>query len=318
MFDDSVQVRMITPEELTEELRQSIKDSSEPLLRCGGLLYADIGSAVLCCPDNPAGYALFEMVLRSKRSGAKQPDTPETLMRSILLDEHSNPDSVQFRKCRIKPDEKRCVAVLRSSVEQKQDLYTLFTSLAPAEKDDIAVSVDEQTVAVVKCMKNQTEEELAEYTEAVLGTMESEGITGINAGIGRVADHCSALRRSYCEALDAINIGLRYRCRNHVFNFAELGLERILDCIPPEQKKEIRQSMFGDFTSERLSDEMIETASVFFQNDLNLTAASRQLFVHRNTLNYRLDKIRKDFGLDLRSFSDAMVFKIVTGIPDEK
>ncbi len=66
-----------------------------------------------------------------------------------------------------------------------------------------------------------------------------------------------------------------------------------------------------------MPDELLETVRVFFRNDLNLTAASRELFVHRNTLNYRLDKIRKETGLDLRSFRDAVIFQILSGIPDE-
>ena len=70
----------------------------------------------------------------------------------------------------------------------------------------------------------------------------------------------------------------------------------------------------GNQSENRLSEETLETVRVFFQNDLNLTAASKQLYIHRNTLNYRLDKIRKDFGLDLRSFQDAVIFRVISEI----
>ena len=111
---------------------------------------------------------------------------------------------------------------------------------------------------------------------------------------------------------------MRFSAKESVFMYRKQMLERIIDSIPKEKKKEIRNSFFQNQPGGCLSGELMETVQVFFQNDLNLTAASRQLFIHRNTLNYRLDKIKKIYGLDLRSFSDAAVFKVLLDIPDEQ
>ena len=95
-------------------------------------------------------------------------------------------------------------------------------------------------------------------------------------------------------------------------------IERILNCIPKERAAEIRREYPNICSDDGLTDEIRETVSVFFRNDLNLTAASKQLFIHRNTLNYRLDKIRRETGLDLRSFHDAVIFRILSGLAEKK
>jgi carbohydrate diacid regulator len=147
--------------------------------------------------------------------------------------------------------------------------------------------------------------------------MEDEGVGDIHAGIGRECKELTELRASYLEGLHSIDLGLRYRHQDHVFVYEKQMIERIVDLIPQEKKSDILQMFFKDASEDLLSDEIQTTVRVFFQNDLNLTAASKQLFIHRNTLNYRLDKIKKDFGLDLRSFQDAVVFRIISEIANE-
>ena len=122
------------------------------------------------------------------------------------------------------------------------------------------------------------------------------------------------IRTSYMEAESALKLGMRYHRQEHVFIYEEQTLERIVDSIPEDQKEEILKLFFGTDSEHGLSDEMLETVRVFFRNDLNLTAASKQRFIHRNTLNYRLDKIKKDYGLDLRSFQDAVIFRVISEI----
>ena len=130
--------------------------------------------------------------------------------------------------------------------------------------------------------------------------------------IGRGYSDMTGIRSSYQEASQALETGIRHHSMDHVFSFAAQTMERIVDSIPEKRKKSILQTLFEGRDINRLPDEMMETVQVFFRNDLNLTAASKQLYIHRNTLNYRLDKIRKDYGLDLRCFQDAVIFRIVS------
>ena len=147
---------------------------------------------------------------------------------------------------------------------------------------------------------------------------ETEGIPGISAGIGSIMSDPGLLRISYGEAKQALALGWKYHVDERVFVFSCQTLERIIDSIPTRTKEEIRQSVFCNGSSEILTEEMLDTVRVFFRSDLNLTAAARQLFIHRNTLNYRLDKIKKAFGLDLRTFQDAVVFKLISEFPDRQ
>ena len=185
------------------------------------------------------------------------------------------------------------------------------------EEDDTAVPVDYHTVAFIRNTTDRSVQDLTEYTYAVIGSMEDEGISGIRAGTGMETPDLAGLRQSYLQALEALSTGIKYRGQDSVYLYAEQTLERIVDSIPPDRRKEIRDRFLHSASAGLLSSEMLETVRVFFRNDLNLTAASKQLFIHRNTLNYRLDKIRKDTGLDLRHFQDAVVFRIVIEIPEE-
>ena len=174
-----------------------------------------------------------------------------------------------------------------------------------------------QRMSVIRQFNHSSEGELAEFCNAVIDTLETEGIVGLKAGIGMEVFDVQGLRDSYLQGLDALALGRKYFSREPVYVYHHQTLERIIDCIPPEKQREIRQQALRNRTYGKLSDEMLETVRVFFQNDLNLTAASRQLFIHRNTLNYRLDKIRKETGLDLRLFRDAVVFCVISALRDE-
>ena len=227
------------------------------------------------------------------------------------------PDQDVLKKNRIDLNEPRRVIAFRCFVPMEKDLLSVFRDIAPMEPGDIMIPADFHTVAFIKEQKMHSKDELTDYAEAVIGTMESEGITGIKAGIGNEASGPESLRDSLREGLGAISGGMKYHSRDNVYVFEDQMLDRILDSIPRDARTEIRKSLFRSGPSGSLSDEMLETVRVFFQNDLNLTAASRQLFIHRNTLNYRLDKIKKETGLDLRSFEDAVIFRIISGIPAE-
>ena len=167
-------------------------------------------------------------------------------------------------------------------------------------------------LALVKETEFRSEEEIAEYAAAVIDTMASEGFTDLQAGIGTEAESLSELHRSYKEAREALLTGgTGEKACGSLFRYSEQKLQRIIDMIPPEGRKKILDEYRTKFDEAAFSDEMLETVRVFFEHDLSITSASRELFIHRNTLNYRLDKIRRDTGLDLRHFHDAVVFRLI-------
>ena len=314
MTDKTVQITVCCPEDLPDEI-QCFPGAKNQIIKHNGSIYLLSGHAVYSCPDDADGNELIYNLFLSIKGHAPDAGSREEIFYRILYEPEYVPDQILLKKHRIDPNQKRQIVVFRSYTSINKDMDTLFSEIAPMEPGDISVPVDYHTVALIKSLKYQTEEDLREYTEAVIGTMEDEGISGIKAGIGKAGMDSDALRDSFREALDALSVGIISHNRDNVFLYSRQTLDRILSSIPDEKMRHIRKSLFSNCTGGRLSDEMLETVRVFFQNDLNLTAASKQLFIHRNTLKYRLDKIKKETGLDLRSFEDAVIFRIVSAFP---
>ena len=317
MNGKKVQAELMCLDDLPEDFRGILASSAGCLIRKDGKIYCLSGHTVICCPDDPAGKELLYAFAGNGKGTVSGPGGAAELFARILNDECYTPDQALIRACKINPSASFCTVMFRSVASLETDLFTLVSTMAALEQGDILVPMEYRTVALIREQKDQTKEELKDFAEAVIGTMEDEGITGIRAGIGRIADGITELHRSCREGMSAISLGNRFHSRERVFLYSDLALERIMDSISAERKKEIRKEYFGQGAARWLSDDILETVRVFFRNDLNLTAASKQLFIHRNTLNYRLDKIRKETGLDLRSFQDAVIFKILTEMPDD-
>jgi len=313
----TVKTEIIHPEDLPEQLLEKITDEPEHFCKQNDFLYLMLNGVILRCPDNSEGQELISSVMRKNRQTENRLLDTRDLYERILNDPFFVPDPSLSAGNGLNNTKYRCVTVFRAYSALEKDLHSLFLSIAPVEKDDIIISTDYQTVAFIKTISDTYTDELAEYTDALIGSMETEGIAGIKAGIGCIVSDIRNLRDSFLDGYRALSLGIRYHPDEHVFIYHKMMLERIVDSIPQNRRKEIRERFFRIGKEGALSEELIETVRVFFQNDLNLTAASRQMFIHRNTLNYRLDKIKKEFGLDLRSFQDAVIFKIISEIPEK-
>ena len=317
METDIIYPQICCPVDLSDEIRKQLAAAPDHSCAADGMIYLMIDRSFFCFPDNDAGKALAAAVAQKQKDSFSRPQTRNELYIRILEDPHYQPDQALLRQYGIRKNSTRCTAVFRSYSPIETDLYTILSAMAPVEKGDVIIPTEYQSAVLIKDPDGQNEEEITEFIEAVIGTMEAEGIDDIRAGIGREYPDISGIRRSYLEGKQALQLGKKYRRQDHVYVYSKQTLERIVDSIPEEKKAEIRNAFFGNSAVTNLSEEMLETVRVFFRNDLNLTAASKQLFIHRNTLNYRLDKIKKDFGLDLRVFHDAVIFRVITEIAKE-
>ena len=313
MDGKTVKLKICCPEEIPDELRDDPGEQKR-IVRADGKVYLQAGHTILSCDDEQAGRELLYELFLAVRGKQTKTGEKETVFLRFLNDPADDPDSDTLRRYRIDLSARRRIVVFRSDASMEKDLTSALRELAPMEDGDILVPVDYHTAALIRELRFGAEDELKEYCEAVIGTMETEGITGIRAGIGNGAQDPETIRNSYREGLDALATGMKYHTRESVYLFSGQTLDRILDSIPQEARQRIGKELFPSRTDAVLTDEMMETVRVFFRNDLNLTAASRQLFIHRNTLNYRLDKIKKETGLDLRSFEDAVIFRIISGL----
>lgn len=302
-------------DELPDGLRRSLMVSPEHFILKDGSVYILQENKAIIVQDSEEGYELLHLLTGRKPAAAGVPSGREELFRRMLEDPEYFPEKQVLQQCNVNPYAGRRAVLFRLIHPAEKDFLSLFRSIAPLEDKDVVIRSGWSDILLIRETEGMTEEETAEYAEALIGTMESEGTDGIRAGIGQNAEDLYGLQESCRQAADALATGLRFHRNESVYIYSRLKLERILECISPEKRKEIGEILFPP-GAPPLSDEILETVRIFFQNDLNLTAASRQLFIHRNTLNYRLDKIKKDYGLDLRRFTDAAVFKIITELSD--
>ena len=318
MEKNTEEIQICHPSDLSDEIRNELASSREHFCIKGNRIFLQIDQSIFSLPNEPNAKKLVYSIDAKYEKQSLKPASYTEVIEKILKEPNYHPDPAILRAYGVRHNSKRCAAVLRAYSSLETDLRTVISSMAPLEHGDAVISIDYQTAVYIKELDHQSIEEMHEFFDALIGTLEFEGIVDIRAGIGCECDDLSDIRRSCNEGNDAIDTGIRFHKQDHIFVYSKQTLERIVSSIPEEKKELILSNFFGSKIENRLTEEMLETVRVFFHNDLNLTAASKQLYIHRNTLNYRLDKIRKDFGLDLRSFRDAVIFLVLTEIANEQ
>lgn len=209
-----------------------------------------------------------------------------------------------------------CIIVFRPEDNTSQPFLQTLRDLAPLEENDILAEDGAGRVLMIKA--GEDPEEIAEFALALIDTMQGETGLRLKAGISDVHHAPEEWPAGYREALEALQVGDRFHPKALVQVYAHQMLERMVEQIPPELRRGLRAQVFGEHPSDILTEETLETAESLFEADLNLSDAARQMFVHRNTLTYRLDRIKRETGLDLRVFRDAVIFRLLMTMPEEK
>ena len=186
---------------------------------------------------------------------------------------------------------------------------------ASGEKE-IVTAVDENSVVIVKELQGDAEDQFAEEEEVkksaakIIEYLKKEDIKDVRIACGAPVDEIKDVSRSYKEAKVALDVGGIFSPDRQVISYRELGIGRLIYQLPMPLCQMFIDEIFGDRDPEEFDEETVTTINKFFENSLNVSETSRQLFIHRNTLVYRLDKLQKNTGLDLRIFDDAITFKI--------
>ncbi len=191
---------------------------------------------------------------------------------------------------------------------------TSLNEFIPLSPGDLVVPVDNRNLLLLCNLKETERGDMEEYALALLDSIQMELGLSAQIGIGDEVASLDEVSKSYHQAWQAIQIGGVFRPDLQVFDYKSLLLERFLmECLKEEAKPYI-DLLFNKKTAKLFTEEMLDTIQIFLKNDLNLTDAARELYIHRNTLVYRLDKIQKVSGLDLRHFRDAMLFKLLNDL----
>ena len=185
-----------------------------------------------------------------------------------------------------------------------------------AVREAIAAGVDccgeNRVQELVKKLDEQGDyDDIDQLGQAIENTFMSEANHQVYIGIGEMKPTLGLLSESMREARRAIDVGRIYRKEEYVFIYRKMLIERFLADVPREMGQRYNSLLFNRKTARLFNDEMIHTIEKFFENSLNLSETARQLYIHRNTLIYRLDKVQRIIGLDLRAFDDAVTFKMM-------
>lgn len=171
--------------------------------------------------------------------------------------------------------------------------------------------MDESSVILIKALEpNTTHENLMDIANTIVGMMNTEAMMNVRVSFGTIVPELKDVSKSYKEAKMALDVGKIFYAERNVAAYSTLGIGRLIYQLPVNLCKIFIDEIFGENVPNDLDEETLTTINKFFENNLNVSETSRQLFVHRNTLVYRIEKIQKSTGLDLRNFDDALTFKI--------
>lgn len=305
MDPSSVKMDLMRLEDVPEAAAAGLKNAD--VVRHGGLIYIRAGSSVLRCEDGEAGAALIAALEARGKTRSGRKDDPWF---SVL---NGNSGGAGIRD-----QVRRCVILFEAIPGQEKPFgLEIWKDLAPVERGDAVTETEPGCIALIKQAEGHSDEEIAEFAAAVIETVETETGIQVQAGIGAFVRELAGLKESLRQARQAIETGRLFRPDGRVFCYHRQAMERMIGAVPEETRRQLRKEMLPPEAAKLLNPEMMETVSAFFRNDLNLSTTARELFIHRNTLIYRLDKIRKETGFDLRRFQDAAVFQMISRIPEE-
>ncbi len=208
-------------------------------------------------------------------------------------------------------DADRAVFALQYDEIRGVDVYDIINGIFPDNGKDFVIDLDNSMVAIVKEVKMGIDaNELEKIARQITDTVTSEAMVNIRLGVGTIATSIKDIAKSYKEARIALEVGKVFDGEKNIINYDNLGIARLIYQLPTTLCELFLSEVFKKDSIDSLDQETLYTIQKFFENNLNVSETSRQLYVHRNTLVYRLDKVRKMTGLDLRIFDHAIVFKV--------
>lgn len=218
---------------------------------------------------------------------------------------------VRAKELHFVTDEPRAVLLVRQTENSDVAAVEVIQRLFPDKQKDFVLNINEADVVVVKALPSAScPEEVLKIARGIEQALQDEmGIKTI-IGISTNAKHLRELADKYKEAQVAIDVGRIFESEKTIINYENLGLGRIIYQLPTTLCEMFLNEVFKKNPIETLDEDTLQTINCFFENNLNVSETSRKLYVHRNTLVYRLEKIKKLTGLDLREFDHAIVFKV--------
>lgn len=233
-------------------------------------------------------------------------------MQKLLLGDYTDVEAFnRARKLHISSSARRAVFLVETRQSKDEHALATIKNIFSARTHDFITSIDNRGIIVVRELTStETYDDLENIAHMLVDMLGTEAMTQAWVAYSNTANDLKDLSNAYKEARTALEIGKIFYAERNVFGYRTLGIGRLLYQLPVSICEMFIQEIFGDESLDSIDGETLAIIRTFFENNLNLSETSRQLYVHRNTLVYRFEKIQKKFGLDLRTFEDAMTFKL--------
>lgn len=215
------------------------------------------------------------------------------------------------KKLHIETIKPRVVLLLEIPCGKETYALEFLKGMFSPQSGDYVTAVDEQNIIVIKQLEDSTEyEAVNEIAENTVVLMNTEAMMNVKMAYGTIVQELKDVSKSYKEAKMALDVGKIFYAQKDVVAYNMLGIGRLIYQLPVNLCEMFIEEIFGDRIPDELDEETLTTVNMFLENNLNVSETARQLYVHRNTLLYRLEKLEKLTGLDIRIFDDALTLKI--------
>jgi carbohydrate diacid regulator len=254
-----------------------------------------------------ASFQIQNLLVAYKERYDKDNFIKNLLLDNLLLVDIYN----RAKKLHIETDVRRVVFIIETKNEKDVNALETVRGLFSGKTKDFITAVDEKNIILVKELKsNETYDDMHKTAKVILDMLNTEAMTKVHVAFGTIVNEIKDVSRSYKEAKMALDVGKIFYSGRNVVAYSNLGIGRLIYQLPMPLCKMFIKEIFDGKSPDEFDEETLTTINKFFENSLNVSETSRQLYIHRNTLVYRLDKLQKSTNLDLRVFEDAITFKI--------
>ena len=306
------------------EIRQGIKDElsfSSEFMPVNGYTYRYMGSGQKCeyivfveGEDKMAEKMskLLAVSLGNIKSLYDEKYDKGSFIKNIILDNILPSDIyIKSKELHFNTEEPRVVFLIKFFGKTDMMPFEMLQNMFPDKSRDYVISVGEHDIVLVKELKPGVDtKEIEEMAVNISDTISTEFYAKVVIGISTVVENIKDLAKAYQEAQVALEVGKVFETEKNIISYENLGIGRLIYQLPTTLCEMFLQEVFKKGSLDSLDRETLMTIQCFFENNLNVSETSRKLFVHRNTLVYRLEKIRNLTGLDLREFNHAITFKV--------
>ena len=254
-----------------------------------------------------ASFQIQNLLVAYKERFDKDNFIKNLLLDNLLLVDIYN----RAKKLHIDTDVRRVVFIVETNRDKDGNELEKIRSVFGGKSKDFVTAVDEKNIIVVKeVAENENYNDLGKTADVIVNLFRTDADTDVHVAYGTIVNEIKEVSRSYKEARMALDVGKIFFEDKDVIAYSTLGIGRLIYQLPIPLCKMFIKEIFDGKSPDDFDEETLTTINKFFENSLNVSETSRQLYIHRNTLVYRLDKLQKFTGLDLRVFEDAITFKI--------